>query len=99
MPPVATLAATIETVLLETDVPDLVLARDVVGTLYLCSFVSRDRDGDRFLCIPVSSERLAAFRSGQLDLRSLLTRPETGAWFDGLFHSVEGRPTIELERI
>lgn len=91
-----TLPAVIQTVLLRTDAPELVVARDAVGTQYLCSLIDRTADGDRFLAIPISTTRLAQFRTGGKDLRSVLAESETGEHFDGWFRRVDGRPAIAL---
>src|SRR5688572_30747042 len=96
MPPAVETTAVIESVLLETDSPDLLLARDAVGTQYLCCLVSRDLDGDRFIAVPMSPSRVAEFRSGALDLRSVFTRPENGMRFRGTFHPVKVKPAIVL---
>ncbi|HEX5474963.1 MAG TPA: DUF6575 domain-containing protein [Vicinamibacterales bacterium] len=87
----------IETVLLETDVPDLVLARDRVGAQYLCCFIEREEPGDLFLVIPISVERLSQFRKGEVDLRSIVMAPETGQHFNGRFKRVDGDPLIQLK--
>lgn len=89
--------AVIQSVLFETDSPEIVLARDVIGTSYLAVLVSRDDHGDRFLCVPVSEMRLADFTRGRMDLRTALTRPESGERFFASFDLREGAPTLMLE--
>ncbi len=95
----AMITVTIENVLLETDVPDLVLARDAIGTAYLCAFVEREAAGDRFAAVPLSPERLAGFRAGLIDLREVLERPETGLAFDARFRRMDGLPTLQLQQV
>ena len=90
------LPAIIKTVLLRTDAPELVLARDACGRQYLGTLIDRSDDGDRFLVIPISPERLAQFRSGSKDLRTVLLSTETGEHFDGWFRRIDGQPAIEL---
>jgi hypothetical protein len=97
--PVNQLSVVIETVLLETEGPDLVLARDQVGTPYLCLLVARDADTDHFLVQQISSDRLAALRSGQIDLRTTVQHPEMGQHYHGSYAEREGRPVISLEVI
>ncbi len=87
----------IESVLLASDVPELVVARDPVGALYLCCFIDREEEGDRFLAVPASPRRIAAFRSGEVDLRTVLSAPETGMQFDGRFQRIDNVPSISLE--
>jgi hypothetical protein len=80
----------IDTVLLESDLPDLLLARDRVETMYLCSLAKTDREGFLFLAVEISSARLSAFRSGLVDLRTVLVEPEMGTHFTG--RATAGRP-------
>jgi hypothetical protein len=76
-------AVVINTVLLESDLPDLLLARDRVNTMYLCSLAKVDREGFLFLAVEISSSRLGDFRSGKVDLRTVLVEPEMGTHFTG----------------
>lgn len=59
------------------DVPQLFVAKDAVGTSYLCLFYDYDESG-RMMCISVSisKERLNDFLTGHLDLRHIFTEPE-----------------------
>lgn len=86
------------TVLLQTDYPEIVLARDVVGTDYLCSFVSREEEGDRFVAVAISASRLGSFRAGKIDLRDVLLEPEDGERWTGIFRRIEGLPCVVLDR-
>jgi hypothetical protein len=87
----------IDTVLLEIDGPQLVLGRDKVGTPYLCSLVKTDDEGDLFLAVQISSDRLSKLRSGLIDLRSVLNQPEMGRHYEGRFERTpSGHPTINL---
>lgn len=97
--PRRSITATIKSVLLETDVPDLLLARDVVGTTYLCCFIAREEEGDRFLAMPVSPNRLASFRAGTIDLRAVLLGSETGIYFDGRYENDNGEPLLHLNEL
>ena len=63
------------------DGPELFVGRDQVGCLYLCSLVTVGDDSEKYLCVATSPERLATFRAGELDLRTVLESPETEEHF------------------
>jgi hypothetical protein len=84
---------------LQTDVPDLVLARDAIGTLHLCSLVSRTDSEDLFLAVPLTPSPLTAFEAGEIDLRSVLVESESALHFRGTFELRDGQPSISLEQI
>lgn len=96
---VTRVSARIVSILLETDLPDLVMAGDLHGSQYLCCLVSRDDDGDRFLCTQISNRRLASFRAGRVDLRAIIAAPATGKWFDGWYKPIDGQAALELTEI
>jgi hypothetical protein len=91
------LPAVIQTVLFQTDAPELVLAKDLVGRQYLCSLIERNENGDQFLVVPISPVRLAQFRTGGKDLRAVLVESETGEHYEGWFKRIDGRPSIAIE--
>lgn len=72
------------------DGPQLFLARDQVSAQYLCLLVEDKGDFDKFLCVPVSSERLKDFYLGEFDLRKIYEQPES----DELFYA-EVKESIE----
>lgn len=76
-------AVLIETILLQSSVPELLLARDVVDTLYLCVLTDADDRGHHFIAVQISDARLAKFRTGGIDLRAILTEPERPLRFAG----------------
>ena len=92
-------AVTIETVLFETDAPDLVLARDAVDGSYLCALTTVSARGHHFLAIQISDKRLASLRSGAIDLREALTKPETPLHLAGWLVPVQGEPAMRLEAV
>lgn len=69
--------AVLESILVNYDGPQVALARDPVGTVLILVLFERSTDVDRFVCVPVSPKRLAAIRSGSLDLRTALSQAET----------------------
>src|SRR4051812_17521638 len=99
MPTATGLAVRMETVLFQTDAPDLVVARDTFGqAAYLCSLIDIDLVGYHFVAVQISSDRLASLRTGAIDLRAALVEPEAKAFYHG--HSLVGRGgTIHLEEV
>ncbi len=73
----------IETILLQSSVPELLLARDVVDTTYLCALTDADDRGFHFIAVQISDSRLAKFRTGAIDLRAIVTDPERPLRFAG----------------
>jgi hypothetical protein len=88
----------INTVLVESDLPDLLLARDRVETMYLCSLAAEDAHGFVFLAIKISSGRLAALRSGTIDLRRALLEPEIPVHYSGRYTD-QARTSINLSAL
>jgi hypothetical protein len=67
--------------LLYYDGPQIFEARDVIGGQYVGVLVDADGLGSRFLVVGVEPERLRLFRSGGLDLKSLLEERRAKEWF------------------
>lgn len=75
----------IERILDYCDVPQLFVARDVFDTIYIC-LLYEDEPMCRYTAVRISSRRLTAFLSGQIDLRMLFVEPETSnEYFDVVF--------------
>jgi hypothetical protein len=90
------LTAEVESILFETDSPEIVVARDAAGTAYLSLLVERTDSGDEFLCIPASHKRLSALRNGKTDLRTALTNGETGTVFSARYTLLDDAPSLSL---
>lgn len=76
---------TMEQVLDFYDQPQLFVARDSFNTLYLCLLFD-DEPTARYTAIRISDNRLKAFTSGSLDLRTIYEQPEvSGEYFDVSF--------------
>lgn len=86
----------IESVILRIEGPDLVLARDAIGTAFICSLTSRGRSGDHFVAVRVSNQRVLDLRTGRIDVRTALTEPEMGPFFQGPYRRIDGEPNILL---
>lgn len=65
------------------DGPQVIEARDTIGGHYIAVMVAAEYNHDRYLVAGVDPERLRQFRSGMLDLRTLLTKSDTDEWFIG----------------
>jgi len=63
------------------DGPQLFLARDQVNAQYLCLLVEDTNEFNKFLCVPISFERLENFYREQIDLRKIYEEPESGELF------------------
>jgi len=70
-----------QSVLLFVDFPQIIVAHDAIGTNYICLLTERSKDKDKYVCIPISTKRLADLRSGDIDLRKVFTSPE----LDGIY--------------
>lgn len=64
------------------DVPQLSLARDDVGTNYLCLLVSEIDWQCKYVAVQTSAQRLAALLIDEVDLRSFFKEPELHTWFE-----------------
>ena len=58
------------------DGPQVFEARDAIGGHYVAVLAPSDRGEDRYLVVGINPERLRQFRSGELDLRSLLVESD-----------------------
>ncbi len=63
------------------DGPQVLEARDAIGGHYIAVMVERLTDYDRYLVAGVAPERLRRFRSGILDLRTLLVDADADEWY------------------
>jgi hypothetical protein len=69
------------TTLFYYDGPQVFEARDTIGGHYIAVAVESDTVSDRYLVAGVSPESLRRFRSGTLDLRSLLVEGSELEWY------------------
>lgn len=69
------------TTLFYYDGPQVFEARDAIGGHYVAVMVEPANGQDRYLVAGVAPERLRQFRSGTLDLRSLLIEAGTEEWY------------------
>ncbi|MFN0124687.1 MAG: DUF6575 domain-containing protein [Blastocatellia bacterium] len=79
------------------DGPQVFEARDTIGGHYVAVAVESETTQDRFLVTGVSPERLRRFRSGMLDLRSLLVEDGEEEWYLATVDAGLDQP-LKLER-
>ena len=63
------------------DGPQVFEARDAIGGHYVAVMVESENVHDRYLVIEVTPERLCEFRSGKVDLRSVLMNAADQEWY------------------
>jgi hypothetical protein len=77
----------ISQILVYYDFPEIFLAKDIVGTNYLCLLVDADETATTYISTAISQHRLSAFINGQIDLRDIYTSPEIEEWL--IFNQVD----------
>ncbi len=77
----------ISQILVYYDFPEIFLAKDIVGTNYLCLLVDANETATTYISTAISQQRLGAFINGQLDLRDIYTNPEIEEWL--IFNQVD----------
>lgn len=63
------------------DGPQVIVAGDEFGELYLGLLVPASDGGDAYLLTPMSADRLHQLETGVLDVRAALTIPEVGEYY------------------
>ena len=86
-------------VLVQTDVPELALAKDNAGHTYLALLVDHDERTGKFVCIAISRERLGEIWSGRLGLRNAFLECETGEAFSADFDSDSAASQLRLQAL
>lgn len=66
----------VSAVLLFYDYPQVFVAKDAVGSSFICMATEEGEDGPIYLCTPISRERRTALLSARLDLRCAFAQPE-----------------------
>lgn len=76
-------------ILLYYDTPQLFVARDAVGTNYLCMIVEQNEGVDNFACVQISEQKLDNFSNGQIDLRDVFVSPEIKKYYQAKIHDYQ----------
>lgn len=82
------------TTLFYYDGPQVFEARDAIGGHYVAVMVEPEGGQDRYLVAGVAPERLRQFRSGTIDLRSLLTESGAEEWYLASTATGLGHPLV-----
>jgi hypothetical protein len=77
----------ISQILVYYDFPEIFLAKDNVGTNFLCLLVDAHEDVTTYISTAISPLRLSHFINGQVDLRDIYLNPEINGWL--IFHRVD----------
>lgn len=62
--------------LLFYDIPQVFIAVDAIGTLYICALAEEAVGKTKYICIPSSETRVVKFEKGEIDLLSIIQFPE-----------------------
>lgn len=76
-------------ILLYYDTPQLFVARDAIGTNYLCMIVDQNANYDNFACVQISEQKLNYFSTGHIDLRDVFLSPEIKAYYQVHIHDYQ----------
>jgi uncharacterized protein DUF6575 len=76
-------------ILLYYDTPQLFVARDAVGTNYICMVVEQNSDFDNYACVQISEKKLEYFSNGHIDLRAVFASPEIKKYYQAKIHDFE----------
>jgi hypothetical protein len=79
------------------DGPQSFLAADQLDTKYFCILVDIQNDSKRYVCTPISSNRLSEFHEGKYDIRRLFEEDETGELF--YFDDINDSDSIQLKPV
>lgn len=78
------------------DGPQVFEARDAIGGHYIAVMIEPEGETDRYMVAGVEPEQLRLFRSGEVDLRSLLTNSAIDEWY--VVPAPMGVATLRLAR-
>jgi hypothetical protein len=71
------ISLTVQETLIWHDFPQLFVAKDKIGGLQLCLAID---DSLQYLSVAISNQRLQDLKLAKIDLHSVFTAPELGAW-------------------
>lgn len=83
------LKLSVDKILIFYDLPQLFIAKDQIGTRYVCLYVESESDFAEYISIPVSKDKLNELIVGRLDLRSAFQLSEMGIWYFVTFDESE----------
>src|SRR5687767_7174972 len=71
----------ISQILVYYDMPELFIATDEVKTNFICILIDLNDNVPNYIATAISSLRLSFFIKGQVELREILSRPESKEWY------------------
>ncbi len=71
----------ISQILVYYDFPEVFLAKDTIGTNYLCLLINDENQQLTYIATAISQSRLVSFLNGKTDLREVFETPELREWF------------------
>ena len=71
----------ISQILVYYDMPELFIATDEVDTNFICLLVDLNDNVPNYIATAISSNRLGAFIKGQVELKEILSEPQTNEWY------------------
>jgi hypothetical protein len=77
------------------DIPEIFVAKDEVGTSFLCLLISVNLDIAKYISTPISIGRLSEFITGKIDLREIFLNPESNQFYS--FNDIEESIEASLE--
>ncbi|MEN9609383.1 MAG: hypothetical protein RLZZ628_197 [Bacteroidota bacterium] len=73
------IALTVQETLIWHDIPQLFVAKDKIGGLYLCLAID---DEPNYVTVAISTNRLQMLKLQKIDLYSVFAHPELEGWFE-----------------
>lgn len=68
-------------ILVYYDIPEIIVAKDEVGTNYLCLLVESEAENVLYISTAISTNRLSSFIVGKFDLKEIFAHPETNQFY------------------
>jgi len=93
---------TVQETLIWHDIPQLFVAKDPVGGLYLCLATETEAEMPVYISVNISPGRLRLLKTDQIDLHGVFTDPELGTWFQiksfDETHAI-AEPLLQLDKL
>lgn len=67
--------------LLFYDIPQIFYGEDTIGSKYICLLIKNNGDHLKYICTPISKNRLFDFNKGHIDLRTIYVEPEISEYY------------------
>lgn len=84
----------ISQILVYYDFPEIFLAKDIIGTNYICLLVDVQDGKTSYISTSLSTTRIIEFINGKVDLRDIFLYPEENEWF--FFNQIDKNIDAEI---